>query len=190
MGYFNSTVSNSMCIVTTEEQPLWPLVLQFLIQIDHSFVSTHIYVHIHDKPLPTECWFLSIYHPPCHHTFPPILKVNNLHLVGGWMCISSIQKFWKRETATAFQPSINARLHPPLLDRNWVVVAFAGGAWEVKSTASEWGCWARHTHTPTQQLLLLFLSIAPPSEGERLFQRWTDSAAQGLKDNFTNYFLN
>lgn len=127
---------------------------------------------------------------PFHHTFPPILKVKNLHLVGGWMCISSNQKFWKRETATAFQPSINARLHPPLLDRNWVVVAFAGGAWEVKSTASEWGCWARHTHTPTQQLLLLFLSIAPPSEGERLFQRWTDSAAQGFKDNFTNYFLN
>lgn len=179
-----------MCVMTTEKL-LWLSVPQFLIQ-NRSLVCTYIRTSIYTT---NQSWY---------NTGSFVLLILRavtpfqlfwsswiLHKEG-WKNISSIQGFSKRETATAFQPSVSTRLNLPLLHRNWVMVPCAGGAWEVESTASEWGCWARHAPPATHTAAAAPAPVNSPSiwRGRAFFKGELVQLHKGLRTFFTDIFAN
>lgn len=160
--YFDGTLSNSMCITTTEMKLFRLVVLEFLIQ-NRWFICVYTYTHTMTNQ--SKHLYLSMQSDLSSYS-----AVHEHCIRGAGSTFLASKDFKKRKTVTAFQPSITTRQNLPLLYRNWVIMPCAGGAWEVKSRVSEWGCRARHTPTPTPtpQLLPLCLSIDPTSEGDKL----------------------
>lgn len=159
--YFNGTLSNSV-----HKKLLWLVVLEFLIQ-HRSLV--YIHTHTHTWQTSPDTMLIHLYWSFCMQShLSSQAEAHEYCLRGGWKCILSIQRFLKEERLWLFY---NHTLMPSRTYRccteseEWCPVQVERGRWNPQAGNEVAG---QDAHPPTQQLLLLLLSIAPTSEGDKL----------------------